>query len=152
MQAPAALLGRLQGATRSWHSPVPEIAAAIDPASIVVRGYYDKEPIPRVGEGRIWLIGDAAHPMCPFLGQGANMAMVDALNLAQYFAGLAADPGQAEAKAGALEKDIVTRGRKAVLESRNAAKQFHATNGLQQAFRNFGFRMGNLFIRMAAKK
>src|SRR5262249_31687428 len=51
-QAPASLLGRLQQATRSWHQPIPEIVAAIDPASVVVRSYYDKEPAGRAREGR----------------------------------------------------------------------------------------------------
>src|SRR6266480_8129951 len=65
---------------------------------------YDRDPIGRVREGRLWLIGDAAHPMCPFQGQGANMGMVDSLKLAQYFADLVTSPGQTEtaAKAEAL--------------------------------------------------
>jgi len=117
-----------------------------------VRGYYDNEPVRQVRQGRVWLIGDAAHPMCPFQGQGANMAMLDGLKLAQFFGELAADPSSEEAKAAAIERDIVTRGRKAVLESRNAAHQFHNTSRLQQWLRNVGFQMGNVFIRMAAKK
>lgn len=151
-QAPASLLQRIQQETHAWHQPIPEIVAKIDPTSVVVRSYYDKEPVRRVRQGRVWLIGDAAHPMCPFQGQGANMAMVDGLKLAQFFGELAANPGSAEAKAEALERDIVTRGRKAVLESRNAAQQFHTPSRLQQWLRNIGFQMGNVFIRMAARK
>jgi 2-polyprenyl-6-methoxyphenol hydroxylase-like FAD-dependent oxidoreductase len=151
-QAADSLLNRVQEETKAWHSPIPEITALVDPASLVVRGYYDKEPLQHVRQGRVWLVGDAAHPMSPFQGQGANMAMVDALRLAQFFGELEANPQSAEMKAQTLEKDIVTRGRKAVLESRNAAKQFHSTSHMQQMFRNFGFRMGNVFIRMATKK
>jgi 2-polyprenyl-6-methoxyphenol hydroxylase-like FAD-dependent oxidoreductase len=127
-QPPAELLRRVQQATRTWHAPIPGIASAIDPASVAVRGYYDKEPIKQVREGRLWLIGDAAHPMAPFQGQGANLGMMDGLQLAQYFANLVSSPTEAEAKAMALESEIITRGRKAVLESRNAARQFHQTN------------------------
>ena len=151
-QAPASLLGRIQQETQSWHQPVPEIAAQADPASVVVRGYYDKEPVQHMRQGRVWLAGDAAHPMSPFQGQGANMAMVDALKLAQFFSELEANPTNAEAQAQALEKDIVTRGRKALLESRNAAKQFHSTSRTQQWMRNIGFQMGNFFIHMTTKK
>jgi 2-polyprenyl-6-methoxyphenol hydroxylase-like FAD-dependent oxidoreductase len=147
-QAPASLLQRIQHETRSWHQPIPEIVANIDLASVVVRGYYDKDPIRQVREGRVWLIGDAAHPMCPFQGQGANMAMLDGLKLAQFFGELAANPSSAAAKAEALERDIVRRGRKAVLESRNAAKQFHTTNRVRQRLRNVGFRIGNTAIKL----
>jgi len=148
-QAPTELLRLVQHATSAWHPPVPELVTAIDPESVGVRGYYDRDPIARVREGRLWLIGDAAHPMCPFQGQGANIGMVDSLKLAQYFADLVTSPGQTgtAAKAEALETDIITRGRKAVLDSRAAARRLHLTNRLQQGWRNFGFRTGNLFIQ-----
>jgi 2-polyprenyl-6-methoxyphenol hydroxylase-like FAD-dependent oxidoreductase len=151
-QPPESLLKRVQDETNAWHSPIPEITAQVDPASLVVRGYYDKEPIQRVREGRVWLVGDAAHPMCPFQGQGANMAMLDALKLAQFFSELEKNPKDGEAKAQALEKDIVMRGLKAVLESRNSARQFHTTSRFQRGIRNIGFQMGNFFIRMATKR
>jgi salicylate hydroxylase len=147
MKTPDELLHLVQHATSTWHAPIPELAAAVDPASIGVRGYYDRDPIKQVRQGQLWLIGDAAHPMAPFQGQGANMGMVDGLKLAQCFADLVTSPGQAAAKVEALEKDIIVRGRKAVLESRAAARRCHLTNRLQQRWRNAGFRMGNLFIQ-----
>jgi salicylate hydroxylase len=148
VQAPDKLLHRVQHATGAWHPPGPELVAAIDPASVGVRGYDDRDPITRGREGRIWLIGDAAHPMSPFQGQGANMGMLDSLKLAKLFAELASSPELAAEKVEALEKDIVSRGRQAVLDSRAAAKRFQVTNPLQQRWRNFGFRVGNTFIQM----
>lgn len=147
-QTPDALLKVVQQATLGWHTPIPALAAALDPASLVVRGYYDKDPIQHVHEGRVWLIGDAAHQMTPFQGQGANMAMVDALKLAEFFA----DPAASPAKADTVDAEIVKRGRKAVLESRQAAVQFHNTNWLQQYMRNVGFRTGNFFIKLFSQK
>jgi 2-polyprenyl-6-methoxyphenol hydroxylase-like FAD-dependent oxidoreductase len=142
-----ALLRRIQTATSSWNAPTPQIAAALDPASLVVRGYYDKEPLQRVRDERLWLLGDAAHPMSPFQGQGANMAMLDALKLAQLLARGAVSSDEF----AALEKDIVSRGRKAVLESRSAAVQFHARSHFKQMNRNIGFRFANFFIKLVSR-
>lgn len=47
---------------------------------------YDRDPLPSWGQGRITLLGDAAHPMLPFLAQGAVMAIEDACVLANELA------------------------------------------------------------------
>jgi 2-polyprenyl-6-methoxyphenol hydroxylase-like FAD-dependent oxidoreductase len=139
---PRDLLGLVIDATAEWHAPVPAIAAAIDPKTVVVRGYYDREPAARVRDGRVWLIGDAAHPMSPFRGEGANMAMLDALKLAELIAA-----GADERAAAKVEADIVKRGRRAVLQSRKAADQFHTTDQFQRTLRNLGFKVTGLFLR-----
>ena len=97
-------------------------------------------------EGRLWLLGDTAHPMSPFQGQGATIAMVDAFKLAEVLAASASRNGEARNDAEKLDADIVARGRKSVLASRNAAKQFHTQGRFQQMNRNVGFRMASFFI------
>ncbi len=48
---------------------------------------YDREPLPLWTKGRLTLLGDAAHPMLPHLGQGANQSIEDGMALATILAG-----------------------------------------------------------------
>ena len=87
--------------TTTWHALVTALVEATDSSSIGTRAYYDKEPIANVRYGRVWLLGDAVHPMCPFQGQGANLGMQDALDLAELFGG---DAIADERQSAALER------------------------------------------------
>ncbi|WP_324276568.1 FAD-dependent monooxygenase [Blastococcus brunescens] len=49
-------------------------------------GLYDREPLPTWTAGRLGLLGDAAHPMLPHLGQGANQSIEDGMALATILA------------------------------------------------------------------
>jgi salicylate hydroxylase len=135
------LLRQVQAATADWHQLVRSIASAADPESIKSRGYYDKEPTQQIRDGNLWLIGDAAHPMSPFQGQGANTAMLDAMDLAELLGS-----GNLSADADDVAARIAVRGRKAVLESRRSARQFHVQSRFQIMNRNLGFRVANAMI------
>ncbi len=67
-----------------WHRPVRELIEATDEDAILRTDIYDREPLgERWGEGRVTLLGDAAHPMTPNLGQGACQAIEDAVVMAR---------------------------------------------------------------------
>jgi len=59
-----------------WHEQVRTIISAVE--QTFVWGLFDREPLPRWSVGRVTLLGDACHPMLPFLAQGAAQAIEDA--------------------------------------------------------------------------
>jgi salicylate hydroxylase len=69
-----------------WHPEVRALIAAAPPQSIIKWGLFVRELLPRWSAGRVSLLGDAAHPMLPFLGLGAAMAIEDGAMLVRAMA------------------------------------------------------------------
>jgi 2-polyprenyl-6-methoxyphenol hydroxylase-like FAD-dependent oxidoreductase len=72
-------------AFRGWHEPIADLIAATSDDQIMRNGAYDLVPLRRWGKGRVTLLGDAAHPCTPNLGQGGGMALEDGAVLAKCF-------------------------------------------------------------------
>ena len=74
----------IQRAFAGWHDPIANLIEATADDEILKNGAYDNVPLRRWGNGLVTLLGDAAHPCTPNLGQGGCMALEDALVLAKY--------------------------------------------------------------------
>ena len=88
---------------------------------------YDRDPIPHWTRGRATVLGDAAHPMLPYLGQGACQSIEDGCVLAAALVAAPEDP------AGALalyERSRRPRASQVVLTSRERGKSNHLTSPL----------------------
>lgn len=78
--------GELQRDFAGWHETVRCLIDHADGDACWRWALYDRPPLPRRSEGRTVLLGDACHPLLPFLAQGAAMAIEDAAVLAQCMA------------------------------------------------------------------
>ncbi|QEN13568.1 FAD-dependent oxidoreductase [Mycolicibacterium sp. ELW1] len=82
--APHGELDYLRAKFASWAAPIPAILAATDPAEVLRNDLYDRSTARRWASGPVVLVGDAAHPMRPHLGQGGCQALEDAAVLGAF--------------------------------------------------------------------
>lgn len=104
-----------------WHPTITKLLAAVPDDALFRWALYDRAPLPHWSQGRVTLLGDAAHPMLPFLAQGAAMAVEDARVLADAIT-------QGDDLAGALDayqRKRLPRTTRAQAGSRANAKTFH---------------------------
>ena len=81
-------LNALKSRFSDYASPVPEILVALANQTIYRDDIFDREPLGHEwGKGRVTLIGDAAHPVQPSIGQGGCMAIEDAFELVKRLNG-----------------------------------------------------------------
>ena len=118
-----------------WHDPIPQILNATLESEISGYPVYDRDLLKmellELGK-QITLIGDAAHPMSPFKGQGANQALLDALALARAISN-GCRPKSQWRTAGIrntvlsqFETEMLARTASKVIESAEAAKFLHS--------------------------
>jgi salicylate hydroxylase len=72
-----------------WDQPVQDTINSLD--ETFRWGIYDRAPLPYWSTGRVTLMGDAAHPMVPHVGQGAGQSIEDAITLAVVLEGYGAN-------------------------------------------------------------
>ena len=76
-------LEEVQREFAGWHEDVQSLLSATPPGALYKWGLFDRDPLEQWVYGRIALLGDAAHPMLPFMAQGSAMAIEDAAVLAR---------------------------------------------------------------------
>jgi salicylate hydroxylase len=81
---------------------------------------YDRAPTAHWGQGPVTLLGDAAHPMLPYLAQGAAMAIEDAAVLAQRLADTPGDPAGAMRRYERLRRARTARAQRAARQNGRA--------------------------------
>lgn len=115
-----------------FHPTVREIIAAAD---LTHRwALYDRTPLPRWSAGRVTLTGDAAHPMLPFLAQGACQAIEDAATLARLLRDArASDVPERLVRYEALRQPRATRVQQGSFEN---ATTYHLPDGPAQEARD----------------
>jgi 2-polyprenyl-6-methoxyphenol hydroxylase-like FAD-dependent oxidoreductase len=114
-----------------WHDPIPQILAATLESQVSGYPVYDRELLDKElleKNAQITLIGDAAHPMSPFKGQGANQALLDALALARSIT-RECRPLSQWREAG-IRKSVLTEFESEMLE-RSAIKVKHSAEAAQ---------------------
>jgi 2-polyprenyl-6-methoxyphenol hydroxylase-like FAD-dependent oxidoreductase len=84
---PAGRKAQVQDLFQNWHDPIPALIAATKAEDIMKNDARDRKPLRRWGDGSVTLLGDAAHPITPNVGQGACLAIEDAACLAKLLSG-----------------------------------------------------------------
>lgn len=82
----------LREAFADYHADAREVIARIPEETLFRWGIFDRPPLKRWVVDRIALLGDAAHPMLPYMAQGAAMAIEDAMLLARALSADRGDP------------------------------------------------------------
>jgi salicylate hydroxylase len=129
--------GRIEDLRAEFAGWDPQLTSLVAAADRTGRwALLDRDPLPRWTDGPIAVTGDAAHPMFPFLGQGAAQAIEDAAVLARCLAGDPGDPPAALRRYEALRRPRTTR---VQLGSHARLHANHLPDGPEQLARDEAF-------------
>jgi 2-polyprenyl-6-methoxyphenol hydroxylase-like FAD-dependent oxidoreductase len=119
-----------------WLDPIPGLIESTAPDAIEPTFTYDRRPLRTWGRGRVTLLGDAAHPMKPNIGQGAAQALEDAVVLGACLG----SSGDAESALRAYERRRVRRANAVVRASRQAGRLAEVRSPLGARLRDIAVR------------
>ena len=116
----------------SYYQPVPDLIART--SNIIAHNIFDVRSLPRWHDGRVILIGDAAHAVSPNAGQGASLALEDAMYLAKL---LRDCPGDYRTAFERFEQARKPRVERIVAAGRRAASDKMIVTSLHSKIRNW---------------
>jgi salicylate hydroxylase len=125
-----ATVARALAAFAGWHEQVRTIIAAAE--TCFIWALFDRDPLPHWSAGHTTLLGDACHPMYPFMGQGAAMAIEDGAALAACLRAIS-DPAEALLH---YERQRLPRVTRLQQMSRANKIRFHMPDGPEQEARD----------------
>jgi 2-polyprenyl-6-methoxyphenol hydroxylase-like FAD-dependent oxidoreductase len=137
-ESPAALKSAVLERFEGWPDPVEEFVKGTEDSNTFRADTYDRDPLKRWGEGRVTLLGDAAHPMTWDQGQGACQGIEGAVLLAKQLAQDGDDPAAA---LRSWEADRIPRTAKVVLGSRRMGKLCQTESPVVRVVRNRAVKM-----------
>jgi salicylate hydroxylase len=126
----------LMNAYVGWHENIQKLFERTDTLQIYKWGLFDRDPMSQWSQGRVTLLGDAAHPMLPFLSQGGAMAIEDA-----YVLAVALDHFRNDLPAAlrAYERERLPRTARVQLEARERGRTYHLATPEEQRLRDLAF-------------
>ena len=117
-------------AYEGWHRQIRRIIESVD--ETFIWALFDRAPLTRWSRGRVTLLGDACHPMLPFMAQGAAQAIEDGAALAACLAGTSS----VEAALRQYESVRLPRASKIQAMSAQNKVRFHLPDGPEQEERD----------------
>jgi 2-polyprenyl-6-methoxyphenol hydroxylase-like FAD-dependent oxidoreductase len=147
-QGPSALKAQALEKCATWHAPIPQLLQ--ETPLDLISGYpvYDRDllTLDMLSRGNnnknnaneaVTLLGDAAHPMSPFKGQGANQALLDALSLARTLYHTChrrgrQEPGTVSEALQVYQEEMMARSAIKVQASASAAQFLHTEVAIQK--------------------
>jgi len=112
-----------------WHPVIRTLIEAVKPDALFRWALFDRAPLSKWVEGHVALLGDAAHPMLPFMAQGAAMAVEDSWTLAREIS----QAGRSITESLEMYQNLrIERVSKAQAGSRANMKTFHQRTKLGQ--------------------
>ena len=115
-------INKLQETFTGWHPEVTELLAASEQCCLWA--LFDRQPLSQWVEQNVALLGDACHPMLPFLAQGAAMAIEDSYALAHCLA----NDNNTQAALKTYQDIRLTRTSNIQLGARNNASLYHMSS------------------------
>jgi salicylate hydroxylase len=116
---------------RDWHPTVRGLIAAFP--ETYIWALHDRLPLPHWSKGRVTLLGDACHPMLPFMAQGAAQSIEDGAALASILTAIPDDVPAALRRYEGVRKPRATRLQEASAANRT---RFHLPDGPDQQARD----------------